>query len=51
MNILKYNYRELERLAVKGNNEQKEWLWNFLHVRNDKALKESLPKFFKGARP
>jgi len=46
--ILKYNYRDLARIAAKGNEKQKEWLRGFLHVRNDSSSKQSLQKALEG---
>jgi hypothetical protein len=49
--FLQYNYRELARLAGKGNFKQKEWLRNYLDICGDSLEKQSLQKAMEGARP
>jgi hypothetical protein len=49
--ILKYNYRDLKRLAIKGNRKQKEWLRDFIDARDDSVEKQSLQKALEGAQP
>jgi hypothetical protein len=48
--FLKYNYRELTKLAISGSAEQKDWLRNYLATRNDSLEKQSLQKALEGAR-
>ena len=49
--ILKYNYRDLAKIAVKGNEKQKEWLRNYLNTCDDSVEKQSLQKALEGAQP
>ena len=49
--ILKYNQRDLSRIAASESEKQKEWLRSFLHARDASALKQSLRKALEGARP
>ena len=52
--ILKYNYRELVKILVKGNAKQREWLRDFLnkcHQCDSSEEKQSLQEALKGARP
>jgi len=48
--ILKYNQRDLSRIAAVGNEKQKEWLRSFLHARDESVLNQSLQKALEGAR-
>ena len=49
--FLKYNYRELARLAISGSAKQKEWLRNYLSTCDDSVEKKSLESALKGSRP
>ena len=49
--ILKYNYRELTRLAISGSARQKDWLRNYLSTCDDGVEKQSLHSALEGARP
>ncbi|PYS42394.1 MAG: hypothetical protein DMF71_09400 [Acidobacteria bacterium] len=49
--FLKYNYRELARLAVNGTAKQKQWLLSYLGVCNDGVEKQSLQKALERTRP
>jgi len=49
--FLKYNYRELVRLAVEGNAKQREWLRNYLNDCGESAEKQSLLIVLGGSQP
>ena len=52
--ILKYNYRELVKILVKGNAKQREWLRDFLnkcYPCDGSEERQSLQRALKGARP
>jgi hypothetical protein len=49
--VLKYNYRDLNKLAVGGNAKQKEWLRNYLAACDDTPERESLQAALGGERP
>ena len=49
--FLKYNYRELTRLAARGNAKQREWLRNCLETCDEGAEKQSLLTVLGGEQP
>lgn len=49
--FLKYNYRELTKLAVSGNAKQKEWLHNYLKQCNETPENKSLQIALGGRQP
>lgn len=49
--FLKYNYRELTRLAISGNAKQKEWLRDFIKDCDETLEKQSLQTALGGALP
>ena len=49
--FLKYNYRELTTLAVKGSAKQKEWLRNYLNNCNESLERESLQAALGAEQP
>ena len=49
--VLKYNYRDLEKIALRGDAKQKEWLRNFLNGIDNTVEKQSLQKALGEARP
>jgi hypothetical protein len=49
--ILKYNYRELARIAVRGNVKQKDWLRNYLDVCDESLEKQSLQTALGDSQP
>jgi hypothetical protein len=49
--VLKYNYRELNRLAAVGNAKQKDWLRNYLADCDDTVERKSLESVLGGRQP
>jgi hypothetical protein len=50
-NFLKYNYRELAKIATKGNRKQKDWLRDFLAHRDDSLERQSLQSALGDSQP